>query len=127
MMRKVALPTLDQLAALHMQPVQQGLLGGGAANAVILAMDRVGDADRGNESRRAEQGPVVVHRFEFDQVALGLFAVAQRIGHGAHRGGGRDLAIAGEEGVLLCRGRAMHQIDRDVAAQKDSARNRAGR
>ena len=41
MTRKVALPSLHQVAAPHMQPVEQGLFRRRAADAVILAGEHV--------------------------------------------------------------------------------------
>ena len=58
-----------------MQPVEQGLFGRRAADAVILAGDRVAQILRGRESGRAEQRPAAVHGFQFDQLALGLVIV----------------------------------------------------
>ena len=72
----------------------------------------------GVKSDGAVQRIGTVHRFQFDQLALGFRAVLQRIGHGAHGDGFGDAAIAREKCVLRRRRRAMHQLDRHIAAEQ---------
>ena len=98
-----------------MQPVEQGLFRRRAANAIIFAGDRVVKFLYGPELGRAEQRPAFVHAFEFDQLAR---RIVPGIGHGAHRQGAGDAALGIEEFQFVIAGGAMHQIDRDIAAQQ---------
>ena len=105
MTRKAGIADLDQIAALDMQPVQQGLFRRRAADAVILAGQHVAQILRRREAGAPNSGQAPSTAFSSTSWRSASLPFSQRIGHGAHRDGLGDAALACEEGAFLVRRR----------------------
>ena len=103
-------------ARLDIEPCQQRRIGHRAIDAVALG-ERRGKWARRIERDRAEQRVSGIDGLQFDQCRL----AARRARHGAQRGGGRERAVALQEGALVRFGLALDQVEVEIAAEDDLA------
>ena len=103
-------------ARLEAEALHQGRVGDRAIDAVALR-ERVGERLCRIELGLAEQRIGAVDRLDFDQRG----AAVVRARHGAQRGGGRNVAVAFQEGHFRRRGFALDQAEGQVAAENDAA------
>ena len=98
------------------EPCQQGLIGRGAEAAVLFG-ESIRDRHGGLELHRAVQRVSAVHRLDLDQRGVAVVLA----GHGAHRGGDRDAAAAGQKVPFGGLNFAVDQAERKVAAKNGAA------